>query len=360
MLRHSGIGTYLQGLLGEYHPHPFFKGHSLELALFPSAISEMNGKFHGFPFYAPVYSPWEQLEYPFRLGRCRLWHAPHYNVALLRKSERLVVTVHDLIHWIFRREFFSSFKAGYSRIFFERVVESADRIITVSESTRNDLICYFKAVPDRIRVIYEGVEKNFFEAPDPSELRRVQQKYGLPERFFLYVGLIKPHKNLKRLLEVFKDLRGKRKSHSALVIVGKKDRRYPKGYESLGRLETGEGIHYIPRLESRGELAAFYRSARALVHPSLYEGFGLTCLEAMASGTPVIVSKTASLPEVAGEAGYYVDPQSNDSIARALLEMEENDSLRNELAAKGQRRAREFSWAKTAQETIRVYEELLG
>lgn len=360
MIRHSGIGTYLQGLLGEYRQHPFFEKHRLGLALPPGASWPVDGRSFTFPFHAPVYSVREQLEYPLKLGRCRLWHAPHYNVPLLRKGTLLVVTIHDLIHWLFRKRFYSSFQAFYARVFLQTAVKSAARIITVSQRTREDLIQNFKVPSERIRVIYEGVEPEFFQDVDPREQGRLLEKYSLPERFFLYVGLIKPHKNVKRLLEVFKRLRAEGRVNSALVLLGKKDRNYPKGFEILQRLKTGEGIYYLPKVETRRELFSLYRSARALIHPSLYEGFGLTCLEAMASGTPVIVSRVASLPEVVGEAGLYVDPNSDASLADAIVELEENEKLRRQLAEKGRLRARQFTWAKAASETIRVYEEVLG
>ena len=152
-------------------------------------------------------------------------------------------------------------------------------------------------------------------------------------------------------MEVFLKLREEKKIHSDLVIVGKRDKKHP--------LQTEEGLHYLSQVESRKELAGVYALARALIHPSFYEGFGLTCLEAMASGTPVIVSRVASLPEVVGEAGYYVDPYSEESLRQAIWEIEESDTLCRELSEKGKLRAHQFNWPKAAKETIEVYEEIL-
>lgn len=351
MLGHSGIGTYLQGLLREYERVPFFQKRSLGLALSSSLFSKVNGSAKLFSFDSPIYSLKEQVRYPFRVEKCRIWHAPHYNIPLWKGGARLVVTVHDLIHWIFRREFYSPLQGLYARFFFEKVTRLADRIIAVSHQTRDDLIQFFGASPEKIRVIYEGVSPEFFESWSEEEKRKLIQKYQLPERFFLYVGLLKPHKNVKFLVEVFLKLRREGKIHSHLVIVGKKDRNFS--------IKTGEGLHYLPQVESRKELAGFYALARALVHPSFYEGFGLTCLEAMAAGTPVIASNVASLPEVVGEAGYYIDPYSEESFQQAIREVEENDTLCRELSEKGKLRARQFSWSKAARETTQVYEELL-
>ena len=359
MIRHSGIGTYVRGLAGEFQRHSFFKDHILGLALPPPLFSERGIVEKIIPFHSSVYSVQEQMEYPMRLKQCRLWHAPHYNIPLLKGKAQLVVTVHDLIHWIFKNQFYSPAEAAYAWFFFRRLAHSADRIIAVSKRTRDDLIQHFKVAPEKIRVIYEGVSEDFFEIPDASRRRQILSKYHLSEPFFLYVGLLKPHKNVNRLLRVFAKLRAQGKTKSSLVVVGKKDRKYPKGFELTEGLKTGNGVYYFPQVDSREELACLYASAQALVHPSLYEGFGLTCLEAMASGTPVTVSRAASLPEVVGEAGHYFDPYSDDSLSQALIEMEKDERMRKELAEKGKLRARQFSWAKTAVATIQVYQELL-
>ena len=362
MIRHSGIGTYLRGLWGEFQGHSFFKNHSLGLAVNLKAgllRNDLNGRFPTSHFYSPIYSLQEQLEYPLRMSNCRLWHAPHYN-APVWKNTKLVVTIHDVIHWIFRGQFFTPLQSAYARFFIQNALRKADRVIAVSQKTREDLIQYFNAPPGKIRVVYEGVSPLFFESPKPEERRELLAKYGLPEKFYLYVGLIKPHKNVKRLIDVYQKLRRDRKIDSALVLVGKKDKRYPAGYETLKNLKTEEGIHYMAGLDSEKELRSLYHSAHALVHPSLYEGFGLTVLEAMASGTPVIVSSAASLPEVAGDAAHYIDPHSVDSMAEALIEFEENSRRLENLAEKGKEQAKKFSWAKAAEETIRVYEEVLS
>ena len=359
MIRHSGIGTYLRGLIEGYRNHPFFERHPLAFSFSPSLGLQEGGDGSWVPFYAPIYSVWEQMEYPIRMRHARLWHSPHYNIPLVKPRAALVVTVHDLIHWIFRKKFYSRTKALYASIFFKRVAQIADRIIAVSHQTKNDLIKHFDVPENRIRVIYEGVSESFFAPSTLDEQKQILEKYGLPGEFFLTVGLLKPHKNVERLLRVFEKLRQLKKIRAALVVVGRKDRRYGKGRGSLRQLRTGNGIFYLPEVHGRKELALLYRAAKCLVHPSYYEGFGLTCLEAMASGTPVIVSRAASLPEVVGEAGRYIDPTSDESLEKALLELEEDKALRESLAQKGPARARNFTWAKAAQETIQIYGELL-
>lgn len=362
MICHSGIGTYLRGLLEQFRSHPFFRERKMGLAISGPLQGEVNGMGKAFLFRSPIYSLWEQMEYPFQTGKGRIWHAPHYNIPLMgvKKGVRLVVTIHDLIHWIFRKDFFSPVQAFYARTFLEKVVRQADCIIAVSKRTRDDLIEHFKARAGKIRVIYEGVADPFFYPPPPEERKRILTDYPLPERFFLYVGLIKPHKNLVRLISIFKKLKKKGRLSCDLVMVGKKDRQYPAGCRELAGLQTGEGIHYFSGVRSREELLALYASAQALVQPSLYEGFGLTVLEAMAAGTPVISSRAGSLPEVAGEATLSIDPYSDSALEQALLQMEEKASLRTSLSAQGRLRARLFNWQKTADETTQVYQQVLG
>ena len=357
MIHHSGIGTYLRGLLEGYRDQPFFHEHELTLAVRPS--SGINGKSGQLLFRSPIYSIREQVEYPFRMKACRLWHAPHYNIPLIKMGSRLVVTIHDLIHWIFKSEFYSSAQAAYARLFFTRLAKCADKIIAVSEKTREDLMHYFQIPRERIRVIYEGVSENFFHVSDPARRRQFLSRQELPDQFFLYVGLMKPHKNVNRLIRIYRKLRSEGKLGTPLVMVGKKDKKYPKGQELTQNLATGDGIFYLPQIASQEELAFLYGSAKALVHPSLYEGFGLTCLEAMASGLPVAVSRVASLPEVTGDAGFYFDPYSDDSLSEALTQMDSNDGLRKALSQKGKDRARRFSWNRAAEETIQVYKEVL-
>ena len=359
MFHHSGIGTYIRGLLSGFEGHPFFENHPLGIGLPPSATWNGKSGVRRFNFYSPIYSLQEQMEYPFHLQENRLWHAPHYNAPFFNGKSRLVVTIHDLIHWIFRGRFFSKAQASYTRLLLQRIVKTAGKIIAVSNRTREDLISYFGAPPEKVRVIYEGVDPAYFNPPPTGERKKVLDKYGLPENFFLYVGLIKPHKNVGRLVSIYKSMRQRRTIEASLVIVGKKDKKYPAGYEELAGIKTGEGIYYLTGVDSQSDLGALYASVMALVHPSLYEGFGLTVLEAMASGAPVIVSRAASLPEVVGEAGYFVDPLSDDSVVQALSEMERKEALRKSLSEKGKKRAAQFGWKAAADETVKVYQEVL-
>lgn len=356
MVQHTGIGTYLRGLLqgfseietpSELNFKFYGAGESLH-AIRAASVSE--------PFEAPIYSLQEQWLYPKLTQGCDLWHAPHYNIPYFKKG-KLVVTVHDLIHWIYRRDFFSPLQALYAETMFRQVADKADHIIAVSAHTAKDLEQHFQANPSKISVIYESVSSQYRRQEESSALLPFRRKYGLPEHFFLYVGSLKPHKNVQALLRAARQLKGKLRSE--IVVVGRKDKKYNSEFKELENLQTGGGIHYFPQIDY-SELQLFYSAARALVHLSLYEGFGLTPLEAMACGTPVLASNRSSIPEVTGDAALLVDPLHEAQIAQALLQMDQDDELCAELRMKGYDRLKKFSWKETARQTLEVYKKVLA
>jgi glycosyltransferase involved in cell wall biosynthesis len=361
MIRHTGIGTYLRGLVSGFASADI--PNRSKPALFgPKDLPAQYPGFQANPFTAPIYSIGEQLSYPFQLGKCALWHAPHYNVPLVKGKTKLVVTIHDIIHWIFRKQFLSPLQELYAGTMMRRALSLADHIISVSHHTKKDLVEHFRADPKKITVIHEGARQECRELP-PHELTEkfaaLKEKYGLPDDLFLYVGLMKPHKNVLWLIRLFRKLRLAKKLRSTLVLVGRKDKKYPRGYEELQGLGTFAGVIHIPEIGG-DELITLYNQALALVHPSLYEGFGLTVLEAMKCGTPVITSKAASLPEVAGDAAILVDPTSDEELAGALMEVESSVETRNLLRTRGLGRAALFNWRETARQTVQVYEGVLA
>ena len=356
MIQNSGIGTYLRGLLSGFKT----LGREKDLELFGSvnATSPNSSKL----FTAPIYSIQEQFQYPSRLRQCELWHEPHYNVPLWTGKTKLVVTIHDIIHWIFRKQFMSPLQTAYAGFMLGRAVTSAAHIIAVSHHTKKDLVDHFHAPEDKITVIHEGVDETYRRL-SPGELRpafeKIRTKYKLPENFFLYVGLIKPHKNVLMLVRLFQKIKAQGEVRASLVLIGRKDKVYPKGYEDLADLTSSGAIHYLPVIDPY-ELTVFYNQALALVHPSLYEGFGLTLLEAMSFGTPVLTTNSSSIPEVVGDAALRVDATDEDAMAKAIHRLDQDAGLRESLRQKGFERARMFTWAETARKTAEVYEKVLA
>jgi len=355
MIRHTGIGTYLRGLLGALDPQdlpaaPVLFGPDDLLTAYPA--------FNRKSFTAPIYSLREQRDYPEHLKACRLWHAPHYNVPFFKGRARLVVTIHDLIHWIYRGKFFSPAQAFYARTMLGRAVKTADHILTVSENTRADLIRHFNADAARITVTPEAADAKFKPCDDTIRIGAFKQRLGLPENYFLYVGSLKPHKNVLWLVQLYRELYRDGKVKAELVLAGRKDRKYPAGYAALAELENGQGIRLVSALSDE-DLLTLYHGALALLHPSLYEGFGLTLLEAMASGTPVAAFRTASVPEVTGEAALLAEPDDAAAFTQMILHLEREAALREDLKQLGLARASRFSWRKMAAQTAAVYRKLL-
>lgn len=260
-----------------------------------------------------------------------------------------IVTVHDLA----RSCFGFSQETITETILLKldiRYIKRASHIIATSHNTRNDLIKYLKIPIDRISVIYPGVDHSIFR---PYNIK-------LPgEPYILYTGSERPRKNLGRLFEAFAKLK-KEFPELKLVKAGacgrsKKYRRDTiKKLDSLGIVQDIIFVDYIPEID----LAHYYSSAALLALPSLYEGFGLPPLEAMACGCPVVTSNTSSLPEVVGEAGIMVNPYDTDSLAQAMRQILTDDKLRDEMIRKGLKQSKKFSWEKTAEQTQEVYNKL--
>jgi len=357
MIQHTGIGTYLKGLLNGIKDLPEIP-FPIQLFGDSERIPQEFSTFGFQPFHAGIYSAREQWEYLSRVGRCSLWHAPHYNVPFWGGKTKIVTTIHDLIHWIYRKEYFSPLQAAYAGIFLRRAVERSDHLIAVSENTKADIVKHFNADPGKISVIYESVSKAFVRI-QPERIQKALEGLNVKDDYFLYVGLIKPHKGIDWLLKVFMKLKNEGKIKSDLVLVGKKDKRYRKGFEMLRDLSTDAGVHYFESVSGE-ELLALYNGAKALVHPSRYEGFGLTPLEAMACETPVVACHTASIPEITGNAAWLIRPDADRELQAALERMESDERLRSDLIAKGKVQLAKFGWDKTARQTFEVYQKALA
>ena len=234
----------------------------------------------------------------------------------------------------------------------------ASAIVTVSHSTRRDLLRLHGLSPDRVSVVHEAASPAFRPIRDGVRLGTMRAKYGLPDRFMLYVGTIEPRKNLGRLIDAFAIARQAGIPHH-LVCVG------PYGWSSrdltgrIAQLGLSRHVHftgYVPF----DDLPVIYNLGEFFVFPSLYEGFGLPVVEAMASGTPVLTANTSSLTEIAGDGAHTVDPTDTDALADAIRRLATDEPLRRDLAERGWRRSRAFSWTQTAKDMLAVYQRAAG
>jgi alpha-1,3-rhamnosyl/mannosyltransferase len=268
-----------------------------------------------------------------------------------------VATIHDVIYLACPRDLPSRAGRLYYRAMMNACSRMATRIITDSEHSRNEIVRYLRADPERIDVIYPGVDAGFRPVADAAQLAGVRSRFGIEREFILCVGIYKLRKNHAGLLRAFRRfLEGG--TEAQLVIAGP----MAEGEAILRRLAAELGI--AERMVFTGfvndaDLRALYSAARVCVCPSLYEGFGFTVLEAMACGAPVVCSRATSLPEVAGKAALYFDPHDPEEIARRLVRVFSDDALRASLIEQGRHNLQRFNWADTARRTLAVYHQAL-
>ena len=284
-----------------------------------------------------------------------VYHSPLFTCPLVKVC-RYVVTLHDVIPLAAPQHCQPAFLR-----FFERrarpCLELADRVVTVSEYSRRDVITHLSLSPEKIAVVPECVDSGFRPPGPGDEASDVASEYGITSPYILYAGSIEPRKNVDSAVTAYARLPSAFRSEVALVIVGKQQPEGTDVQELARRLGVAERV-VLPGYVPDAGLAMLYRRARMFVFPSRYEGFGLPVLEAMASGTPVITSNVTSLPEVAGDAALLVDPDDVEGLAEAMRRVREDKTLRNDLIERGLRRAAMFSPQRVVEQMGALYETL--
>jgi len=308
---------------------------------------------------APVRIFWEQAIQPvvLRLARVDLLHAMAFVSPLLLPCPA-VVTVYDLSFLRFP-ESFRPLNRFYLRQFTSWSVRRAHRVIAISESTRQDVVRLLGKPAEQVDVVHCGVDGRFYPR-DQAAVAAFRRKKGLPERFILFLGTLEPRKNVVSLLEAYAQLVATGGGWwPALVIAGAKGWFYQEIFAAVERLNLTDRVVF-PGYVPEEEKPWWYNAAELFVYPSLFEGFGLPPLEAMACGTPVIVSDTSSLPEVVGDAGIQVPPGDVMALAEAMAALLHDPVARVDRRERGLARAARFSWRSAAQQTIHVYERALN
>jgi glycosyltransferase involved in cell wall biosynthesis len=305
---------------------------------------------------APIYSLREQWEIA-RLARERdLLHCPHYNIPYFHKG-RMVVTIHDLTHITDRAFVPNRLAYRYARTMLNAAAHHAREVITVSEFSKR-CICKTLNVPaDKVRVISYGIPRRMY--PNGSVGMGAIEKLAVTKPYVLFVGLLKPHKNVQALLRAFKLLPEHVRNSHQLVIAGKLDSGYPAVQQLSQELALGERVVFTGHVTDE-QLRALYARAKVFALPSLNEGYGLPVLEAMAYGVPVVVSNVSSLPEVAGDAGILIDPRDDQNISNAIERLLADETLRKSLGERGRQRAHSFSTMDFALRHLEVYRAALA
>jgi glycosyltransferase involved in cell wall biosynthesis len=358
-LHDFGIGTYVRNLLR--HLARLDQETEYLILFRPEDVGVAAGlgpNFRGLAERSLPYSIGEQLRIPLSLRRERidLFHEPHYVLPPLTGC-RSIVTIHDCIHLMFPQYLPNKLAYGYARTFLWTAAHRSSRILTVSEASKRDILRFFDVPPEKVAVIYNAIDERFGIEPPEEEVVRVRERFQLHDPFILYAGNIKPHKNLERLIDAFHRLRGAGLDHVKLLIIGDEISKYPTLRRAVHRWKLHKHVRFLGFVPDQ-TLAVLYRLAGVFVFPSLYEGFGLPPLEAMASGTPVVTSNVSSLPEVAGEAALLIDPYDPESIAEGLRRVLTDPVLKADLVARGLQRAREYSWDRSVRRVREIYGEI--
>jgi glycosyltransferase involved in cell wall biosynthesis len=361
-LRDYGIGTYVRNLLR--HLARIDRTTEYVLLCRPVDVElgrELGENFRTVPERAGPYTMREQLNVPLDLRRegIELFHAPHYVLPPLVPC-KAVVTIHDCIHLRFPQYLPNRLAYAYARSSLWIATHRASRVLTVSETSKRDILRYFRVPESKIDVIYNAIDERFGETPADDEIQRVRERYQLNDPFVLYAGNIKPHKNLERLIEAFHTLRKSSAFESTkLLIIGDEISKYATLRRAVHRYKLHKHVRFLGFVSDK-TLACLYRLAGVFVFPSLYEGFGLPPLEAMASGTPVITSNVSSLPEVVGDAALLIDPYEPDAIADAMRRVLTEPALAAGLRERGLVRVRDFSWERSVRRVRQIYDEVLA
>ena len=351
-----GIGTYIRNLaraLGEID-------HDNNYVLFVGprhrdALDDLPPNFRTVVERSPVYSARELVALSWRLLRLRLdlYHSTHYVLPAFVPC-RAVVTIHDIIHLLYPEFLPSALAFIYAQRMIRRSLTRGDLIIADSHNTKTDLMDYFDVDGRKIRVIYPGVEDHFRLRLGPTEIDARLAEYGVTRPYLLFVGNPKPHKNLDNVVKAYARALSLSAFDADLVCVGDRGGAEFKLRQRAAQLGVGDRLKllgYVPD----DVLPALYQGATLFLYPTLYEGFGLPAVEAMASGVPVLTSNTSALKEVAQGYGHLINPLDIEEMARAIARCATDDEHREGLIRRGLRRAEDFRWTHTAEKTLEVY-----
>lgn len=364
MIVSSGIGVYIQN----------YVIYILEKNLFNvvllgniSTLKKFFGHYPNCEFIEadfPIYSIKEQIHLPKLIPQCDLFWSPHYNTPLLPiKAKKRVISVADTAHITLSRFFkFSLAKRLYSNLVLRIGTYISDEIITISNFSKEEILRYTSVRENKLHVVYLGVDGNLFgKKTDQLVQERVKKQYRLPDKFLLFVGNIKPHKNLKSLIESFATIMDNLPDLN-IVIVGKREGFITGDTELFEKIdkniELKERIFFTGYVETE-DLPTIYSLAQLFVFPSVYEGFGFPPLEAMSTGTPVAASNAASIPEICQDGAIYFDPFNIEKMAKSIFSLASDSILRDKLIKNGFTISKSYQWDTSCSQFVTILKSLV-
>lgn len=349
----SGIGTYIKNVIPDIiseFANVTVLGNTNEIRQF-----NWSSKVEIIEFDSKMYSIKEQFLYPFKIPKCDIFWCPHFNSPILPiRARKKAVTIHDVNHLTSILDI-SFLKKKYAAILYKNSVKKADTIFTVSEFSKNEIVKYTNANAEKIKVVYCGVNTPFFEKTQENA------NVNLPKDFILYIGNVKPHKNLIVLLQAYMALESHIRAKYKLIIVGKKDGFITADNEIDQFIEKNnldENIIFAGHVNDQ-DLPIYYQKATLFVFPSLYEGFGLPILEALAAKTVVLSSNAASLPEIGGDAVYYFDPKNVVELTQKMTDILENLNSYSEIIESRKTQLERFTWDKSVKKHLKEFKTII-
>lgn len=357
----AGIGRYTEELLRHLLKHDINNEYCIfttdtvtELPVYAPNLTQVKVNF-------PHYSLREQLLYPniLRRAKLNLIHYTNFNSPILFSKIPSIVTVHDLTLWFFagRRHRGILQRFAY-KLVIKKTCQRAKHIIAVSLATKKDIVKYLGVDEQKISVVHLAPAKEYKPMADPIKLESLKRKFNISKPYLIYVGQWREHKNIIRLMRAFSLFKRRYGLDYQLVLVGKTDKTYTALPAIIKELNLANDVvmtGYVPD----NDLACLYSNAELFVFPSLYEGFGLPPLEAMACGTPVVASNSSSLPEVLGDAAKYFDPLDIEAMAKTMADVARSFSIKHQMKLKGLNWVKRYSFDAMAKATLKIYNEAL-
>lgn len=357
-----GIGTYIRNLVRNLAEIDDENRYFLLTRVPPKEFPlDLPDNFHLHQERSPVYSLRELVTMTWKLAHMRvdLYHSTHY-VLPLWVTGPVVATIHDIIHLLYPEFLPSRLAFFYAQRMIRRTLSRSDRVIAVSRNTKNDLTHHFDVDGSKIQVVYNGVDDTFRRPLADEEIERWLRQLEIRRPYVLFVGnAAKPHKNLDNVVQAYARARKSCSFEAPLVCVGEREGVEFKIRQRAEQLGIPDKVKLLGHVAGEA-LPAIYQGASLFVYPTLYEGFGLPVIEAMASGTPVITSNTSALKEVAEGHAHLVNPLDVGDMADAIAQCMADPDHRESLAKLGRRRAEDFQWRRTAERTLEIYRQVLA